>query len=75
MNDKRTVMCAHVCCAPRTRWTTAQKSADCNVPYCEIFKCSVVRLLQFYKKKGEAKNTAVLKKLCIENGISLVKLG
>ena len=45
-----------------------------NVPYSEIFKHSMVKLLQFYKKGG-AKNPAVLMKLCIENGISFVKLG
>jgi hypothetical protein len=35
------------------------KSADCNVAHCEKFKRSVVKQLQFYKKKGCAKNTAV----------------
>ena len=51
------------------------KSADRNVLYCETFKRSVVRLLQFYLQKGWAKETAALKKLCEENGISFVKLG
>ncbi|MEQ2238833.1 hypothetical protein ILYODFUR_037359, partial [Ilyodon furcidens] len=51
------------------------KSADHNVPYCETFNRSVVKLLQFYLQNGGAKNTAALKKLFEENGISFVKLG
>lgn len=42
---------------------------------CETFNLSVVKLLQFYLQKGGAKKTAVLKKLCEDNGISFLKLG
>jgi hypothetical protein len=69
-------MCAHVrCvrCAPRTHWRTAQKQLIAtfltvrysNAPWSSC--CS-------FTKRGGAKNTAVLKKLCIENGISFMKL-
>ena len=40
------------------------KSADHNVPYCETFNHSMIKLLQFYLQKGGAKKTATLKKLC-----------
>ena len=67
-------MCSCALCTADTLENCA-KSADRNVPYCETFNRCVVKLLQFYLQKGGAKNTAVLMKLCIENGISFVKLG
>ena len=64
----------HILCTAHTLENCA-KSADRNVPYCETFNRSVVKLLQFYLQKGGAKKTAALKKLCEENRISFVKLG
>lgn len=64
----------HILCTAHTLENCA-KSADRNVPYCETFNRSVVKLLQFYLQKAGAKKTAELKKLCEENGISFVKLG
>ncbi|KAG7455573.1 hypothetical protein JOB18_022097 [Solea senegalensis] len=63
----------HILCTAHTLENCA-KAADRNVPYCETFNSSVVKLLQFYLQKGGAKKTAALKKLCEENGISFVKL-
>uniref|UniRef100_A0A8C4ASG7 Uncharacterized protein n=1 Tax=Denticeps clupeoides TaxID=299321 RepID=A0A8C4ASG7_9TELE len=64
----------HILCTAHTL-ENCLKSADRNVPYCETFNCSVVKLLQFYLQKGGAKKIAALKKLCEENGIPFVKLG
>lgn len=64
----------HILCTAHTLENCA-KSADRSVPYCDTFNRSVVRLLQFYLQRGGAKNTAALKKVCEENGISFIKLG
>ncbi|XP_062389624.1 uncharacterized protein LOC134078010 [Sardina pilchardus] len=63
----------HILCTAHTLENCA-KTADRNVPYCETFNRSVIKLLQFYLQKGGAKKTAALKNLCEENGISFVKL-
>ncbi|XP_077354948.1 zinc finger protein 862-like [Festucalex cinctus] len=64
----------HILCTAHTLENCA-KSADQSVPYCETFNRCLIKLLQFYLQKGGAKNTATLRKMCQENGISFVKLG
>ena len=70
------VSLVHIVCTTHTL-ENCTKSADHNVSYCEIFNHSVLRssCCRFIYEKGGSKNTTVLKKLCIENGISFVKLG
>ena len=71
-NDKRTEMAAHV--------HRAHTGELCKISWSQRSLLWDIQSLRGQAAAvsfttGGAKNTAVLKKLCIENGISFVKLG
>ena len=77
-NDVHAEMCARVRRGALTGETSKQNHADHNVRHYESFGRSVVKLVTFVcflQKGGSEKNTAVLKKVCVEKGISFVKMG
>ena len=72
-NDRSALKCA-LMCAVHHAHTGELCKMSCSQRYRETFTRSMVKLLQLFTKGG-AKHTGVLKKLCVVNGISFVKLG
>ena len=59
-NDKRTEKCAPVRSAPRTHLRTAQNQLITTFFTSEVFKRSMVKLLQFDKKKKNVEQKTLL---------------
>ena len=61
-------------CSGNLTLDNCAKSADYNVPNCETFNRSMVKLLKFYLQKVEQK-TLLCSRSCVLKMASLVKLG